>query len=668
MPNLCTGTTIRRLRWLLLIVAITCHASFAETLSPSIEKKVRAATFEIVVPKPVADSLIYERALPLELIPFAIRNDKYIPVGTAFAIGKNRYVTAAHVLTAAISSSFGAPLLRDQNDEMQQIGDVLHFSLREDFVVFSARASMGSVVPGVEAKPSIGSPIFAIGNALGEGIVIRDGLLTSETPEERDGDWNWLRFSAAASPGNSGGPLLDKRGRVVGVVLGKSANENLNYALPIGRVLAPERASVAVLDIRQSFRLPIMSATSVTRLDTTIALPKPYGEFARAYLSTINDFSDSSLREFVEANAATMFPAGEGSKQLLTEHYFAKMLRLITQQSNGQWDALEPSNIDSSDLPGGGKVRYGQSAGWTVMELTKPEDVSVRTLFAESKVFMDLLLKALVLNRPVADQAIRITSLGKARREEWHTDRYGRKWQLRIWPMEFLDTIVVSLALPQPGGCAAISTIVPSGLEHAVVTQLKFLSNLAYVTYTAPLKDWQLFLAEQALLPTVFSTLEIEIDLGKRFSFSSPRLSLDMDNWLQDISAQSPLDLRFSYFEDQGRIVWDVGSVALSEDREDKTYVSVTRNVRPPPIASPDDQKTWSDIIRRSGQYSGRPNYFDGTTWMAAAVGKGSADWDPAGPEPPIVYSVEYSIDGHHSPAEMQETYQWARKWVTIFE
>ena len=42
-----------------------------------------------------------------------------------------------------------------------------------------------------------------------------------------------IRYSAAASPGNSGGPLLNLAGEVVGIVTKKSSNENLNYALPI---------------------------------------------------------------------------------------------------------------------------------------------------------------------------------------------------------------------------------------------------------------------------------------------------------------------------------------------------------------------------------------------------------------------------------------------------
>src|SRR5581483_8096915 len=95
----------------------------------------------------------------------------------------------------------------------------------------------GDAALDTNAKPSLNSVVYAVGNALGTGVVIRDGLYTSDTPEDENGRWKWMRFSAAASPGNSGGPLLDQDGKVIGVVLMKSPNENLNYALPIGEVL-----------------------------------------------------------------------------------------------------------------------------------------------------------------------------------------------------------------------------------------------------------------------------------------------------------------------------------------------------------------------------------------------------------------------------------------------
>lgn len=52
---------------------------------------------------------------------------------------------------------------------------------------------------------------------------------------------------SGASPGNSGGPLCDGEGKVIGIVIGKSPNENLNYSPPIARVLDGEALKARVL-------------------------------------------------------------------------------------------------------------------------------------------------------------------------------------------------------------------------------------------------------------------------------------------------------------------------------------------------------------------------------------------------------------------------------------
>src|SRR5678815_4254724 len=41
-----------------------------------------------------------------------------------------------------------------------------------------------------------------------------------------------IQTDAAANPGNSGGPALDKNGHVVGVLVG-GGGENINFAVPI---------------------------------------------------------------------------------------------------------------------------------------------------------------------------------------------------------------------------------------------------------------------------------------------------------------------------------------------------------------------------------------------------------------------------------------------------
>src|SRR5258708_6605841 len=78
-------------------------------VTPELQRAIRASTFEVVLKKPTHDPVSYEKPLPLELLPYVERTDPYQSVGTAFALGQNTYVTAAHVLTAAVDSQYGAP-------------------------------------------------------------------------------------------------------------------------------------------------------------------------------------------------------------------------------------------------------------------------------------------------------------------------------------------------------------------------------------------------------------------------------------------------------------------------------------------------------------------------------------------------------------------------------
>src|SRR5205823_12619504 len=126
------------------------------------------------------------------------------------------------------TSQYCDPLVLATDGHIYAIISILKFYAHEDFVVFYLTSDLAPRGLETNRTPNIDDPVMAVGNALGEGIVIRDGLYTSQTPEVQDGRWQWLRFSAAASPGNSGGPLLDGVGRVIGLIEAKSPNENLN--------------------------------------------------------------------------------------------------------------------------------------------------------------------------------------------------------------------------------------------------------------------------------------------------------------------------------------------------------------------------------------------------------------------------------------------------------
>jgi S1-C subfamily serine protease len=66
---------------------------------------------------------------------------------------------------------------------------------------------------------AVGSP-FGIPNSLSAGVV--SGLNRTFKPPSTGGAElkNVIQFDAAVNPGNSGGPLLDRNGEVVGIVTG----------------------------------------------------------------------------------------------------------------------------------------------------------------------------------------------------------------------------------------------------------------------------------------------------------------------------------------------------------------------------------------------------------------------------------------------------------------
>ncbi len=81
---------------------------------------------------------------------------------------------------------------------------------------------------------STGEDIYLLGypltGSMGEEIKLTTGVISSKTGYQ--GDIGSYQVSAAAQPGNSGGPLLDKQGNLIGIINAKiSEAENVTYAI-----------------------------------------------------------------------------------------------------------------------------------------------------------------------------------------------------------------------------------------------------------------------------------------------------------------------------------------------------------------------------------------------------------------------------------------------------
>lgn len=141
-------------------------------------------------------------------------------------------VTNAHVVgTAAMVSVETADgvawrgTVRDRNEEL----DLAIVALPADSGPWPAAAL------DLDGEPAPGSSAFVLGHPLGLGWTITQGIVSAVRRPGEFGPVPMIQTDAAISPGNSGGPLLDAEGHVLGIVTVKlvsRGSESLAFAIP----------------------------------------------------------------------------------------------------------------------------------------------------------------------------------------------------------------------------------------------------------------------------------------------------------------------------------------------------------------------------------------------------------------------------------------------------
>jgi len=165
--------------------------------------------------------------------------------GSGFIISEDGYIlTNHHVIKDAVTGGYDVQVLT--SDGQTYIATVVGYEEDNDVAVLKVDATgLNAATIGDSDDMLVGEKVYAVGNPLGElEYTMTDGIVSAKDREITSTDSqtkqtttiNMFQISAAINSGNSGGPVYNGRGEVIGISTAKYSEtgvEGLGFAIPI---------------------------------------------------------------------------------------------------------------------------------------------------------------------------------------------------------------------------------------------------------------------------------------------------------------------------------------------------------------------------------------------------------------------------------------------------
>lgn len=205
----------------------------------------------------------------------------------------------------------------------------------------------------------LGEPVIAIGNALGYGQSVTNGIVSALNREitlengstglENGSTGTFIQTNAAINPGNSGGALLNMNGEVIGInsnKIGGTAVEGMGYAIPITSA-SPIIADLMERQTRTKVAEDEVGYIGISLREVTSQISQMYNMPEGIYVVSVEEGSAAANAGIMKGDIITKFDGSSISSysdlQKMLQYYAAGDSVTITVQrpQNGEYVSVE---------------------------------------------------------------------------------------------------------------------------------------------------------------------------------------------------------------------------------------------------------------------------------------------------------------------------------------
>jgi len=170
------------------------------------------------------------------VVAIAIKSTRGGGTGTGFFVdSKGTIATNHHVIAGA-----KAIRIKTKDGKSYEDVEILAENKGEDLALLLIKPTntVQSAILGDSQNVVVGERVIAIGNPVGLDYSLTDGLVSQRRIVFGR---KWIQISVPVSPGNSGGPLINVKGEVIGINTAQHGGrrvQNINLAVPINKLKA----------------------------------------------------------------------------------------------------------------------------------------------------------------------------------------------------------------------------------------------------------------------------------------------------------------------------------------------------------------------------------------------------------------------------------------------